>query len=102
VRTRNGQWISPPNIPGALICNMSDSLMRWTNDVYATTPHRVVNPVGRERYSVAFFFDPNPEAMVECLPSCGTTEHPAWYALTTGAAYLRAQLDATYSHRKKA
>ena len=55
VRTRDGQWMSPPNLPGALICNIGDCLMRWTNEVYVSTPHRVVNPVGRERYSVAFF-----------------------------------------------
>jgi isopenicillin N synthase-like dioxygenase len=44
--------------------------MRWTNDVYVSTPHRVVNRSGRERYSIAFFFDPNPEAEVAAIPSC--------------------------------
>ena len=102
VRARNGEWISPPTIPGALICNIGDCLMRWTNDVYVSTPHRVVNPVGRERYSIAFFLDPNPDAVVECLPSCKTAERLVRYAPTTGAAYLKSRLDATYSHRKKA
>ena len=100
VRTRCGEWISPPTIPGALICNIGDCLMRCTNDVYVSTPHRVVNPVGRERYSIAFFLDPNPDAVVECLPSCVTTERPARYAPTTGAAYLKSRLDATYLHRE--
>ena len=102
VRTRSGEWISPPTIPGALICNIGDCLMRWTNDVYVSTPHRVVNPVGRERYSIAFFLDPNPDAVVECLPSCVSAERPSRYAPTTGAAYLKSRLDATYSHREKA
>ena len=101
VRTRSGDWISPPTISGALICNIGDCLMRWTNDVYVSTPHRVVNPVGRERYSIAFFLDPNPEAVVESLPSCVTADQPARYAATTGAAYLKSRLDATYSHREK-
>ena len=100
VRTRCGDWISPPTIPGALICNIGDCLMRWTNDVYVSTPHRVVNPVGRERYSIAFFLDPNPDVAVECLPSCVTPESPARYPPTTGAAYLKSRLDATYSHRE--
>ena len=102
VRTRSGDWISPPNIPGALICNIGDCLMRWTNDVYASTPHRVVNPVGRERYSVAFFLDPNPDAVVECLPGCVSEDRPAKYVLTTGAVYLKSRLDATYLHRETA
>ena len=101
VRTRSGDWISPPTIPGALICNIGDCLMRWTNDVYVSTPHRVLNPMGRERYSIAFFLDPNPDAVVACLPSCVTAERPARYAPTTGAAYLKSRLDATYSHREK-
>ena len=101
VRTRDGQWMSPPNLPGALICNIGDCLMRWTNDVYVSTPHRVVNPVGRERYSVAFFLDPNPDAVVACLPSCMSPDSPAKYPVTTGAAYLKQRLDATYSHREK-
>ena len=101
VRTRGGHWTSPPNIPGALICNIGDCLTHWTNDVYVSTPHRVVNPVGRERYSVAFFLDPNPDAVVACLPSCMSSENPAKYPVTTGAAYLKERLDATYSHREK-
>ena len=44
--------------------------MRWTNDVYVSTPHRVVNRSAKERYSIAFFYDPNPDAMVETIPSC--------------------------------
>ena len=100
VRTRDGQWMSPPNLPGALICNIGDCLMRWTNEVYVSTPHRVVNPVGRERYSVAFFLDPNPDAVVACLPSCMSPDAPAKYPVTTGAAYLKECLDATYSHRE--
>ena len=101
VRMRSGDWISPPTIPGALICNIGDCLMRWTNDVYVSTPHRVLNPIGRERYSIAFFLDPNPDALVECLPTCVSAERPVRYAPTTGAAYLKSRLDATYSHREK-
>jgi isopenicillin N synthase-like dioxygenase len=93
---RDGGWIAAPYIPGAFICNIGDCLMRWTNDVYVSTPHRVVNRGGRERYSVAFFLDPNPDAIVACLPTCVSPERPARYPPITGAAYLRSRLDATY------
>jgi len=96
VRTRDGHWLAAPTIPGTFVCNIGDCLMRWTNDIYVSTPHRVVNPAGRERYSVAFFLDPNPDAIVECLPGCATPGRPARYPRTTGADYLRERLDATY------
>jgi isopenicillin N synthase-like dioxygenase len=102
VRRRDGGWIAAPSIPGAFVCNIGDCLMRWTNDVYVSTPHRVVNRGGRERYSVAFFLDPNPDAVIECLPTCVTEARPARYAPIAGAEYLRERLDATYSFRKAA
>ena len=70
--------------------------MRWTNDTYVSTPHRVVSPPGRERYSVAFFLDPNPDAMVECLPGCASDHNPAKYPPIRGDDYLTSRLNPTY------
>ena len=95
VKARDGTWIKAPVIPGAFVCNIGDCLMRWTNDIYVSTPHRVVNPAGRERNSIAFFLDPNPDALVFCLPGCGAPKYPPVLA----ADYLRQRLDATYAHK---
>ena len=84
-------------MPGAYVCNIGDCLMRWTNDTYVSTPHRVVNPAGRERFSVAFFLDPNPDALVECLATCATPDKPAKYPPVTGADYLESRLNPTYA-----
>lgn len=99
-KSGDGGWIPAPHVPGAFICNVGDCLMRWTNNVYVSTPHRVVNRGGRERYSVAFFLDPNPDAEVACLPTCVSAERPARYPPIAGADYLRGRLDATYSFRQ--
>lgn len=101
VRRRDGEWIDAPPLPGTFVCNIGDCLMRWSNDVYISTPHRVVNRSGRDRYSAAFFFDPNADAPVECLPTCVGPTRPARYPPTTGAAYLKERLDATYSYRQQ-
>jgi isopenicillin N synthase-like dioxygenase len=100
VRTRSGEWLAAPVVPGAFVCNIGDCLMRWTNDVYVSTPHRVVSPNGRERYSIAFFLDPNPEAVVACLPSCVEPGRPALYPPIRGDDFLRSRLDPTYAHNK--
>jgi isopenicillin N synthase-like dioxygenase len=100
VRTRHGDWIDAPSVPGAFVCNIGDCLMRWTNDIYVSTPHRVRIP-RRERYSIAFFLDPDPDADVTVLPGCVSADRPARYPPTTGAAYLKERLDATQAFRRE-
>jgi isopenicillin N synthase-like dioxygenase len=97
VRRRDGTWVSAPPIPGAFVCNIGDCLMRWSNDIYLSTPHRVTNPAGRDRYSVAFFLDPNPDTLVECLPGCATGTSPSKYPAILAADYLKSRLAATYA-----
>lgn len=99
VRARDGGWLDAPVIADAFVCNIGDLLMRWSNDVYVSTPHRVVNRSGRERYSVPFFLDPAPATEVACLPSCVAPERPARYPPITAARYLAERLDATYAFR---
>jgi isopenicillin N synthase-like dioxygenase len=100
VRDRSGRWLDAPVVPNAFVCNIGDCLMRWSNDVYVSTPHKVVSPPGVDRYSVAFFLDPNPDAMVACLPTCVSSERPANYAPITGADFLRSRLEPTYASQR--
>ena len=100
VRDRSGRWLDAPVMPGAFICNIGDCLMRWSNDIYVSTPHKVVSPPGADRYSVAFFLDPNPDAMVACLPTCTSADRPAKYAPITGTEFLRSRLEPTYAAAK--
>jgi len=95
VRTRAEKWIEAPALPGAFVVNIGDCLMRWTNDIYVSTPHRVVNRSGRERYSIAFFCDPNPDAEVAVIPTCVAPGERPRYAPVLAADYLRYRLDAS-------
>lgn len=98
VQRRDGGWVDAPALPGAFICNIGDCLMRWTNDVYVSTPHRVRQPEAK-RYSIAFFLDPNPDAVVSAIPSCVPDgESPRYAPITTGE-YLAQRFAATYSTR---
>jgi isopenicillin N synthase-like dioxygenase len=97
VRTRDGDWTIVPPVAGTFVCNIGDCLMRWTNDVYVSNAHRVVNRSGRERYSFAYFGDPNADALVACLPSCLEPGETPKYPPITYAEYLRSRYDATYT-----
>ncbi|MGD0106501.1 MAG: 2OG-Fe(II) oxygenase family protein [Rhodopila sp.] len=87
VRRRDGTWVDASHIPGAFVCNIGDCLMRWTNDVYVSTPHRVCQPA-TERYSVAYFADPNPDALVEVIPACVPPGAAPSYPPILAGAYL--------------
>ncbi len=90
-------WLDvPAPPPGAFICNIGDCLMRWTNDVYVSTPHRVRQPRA-ERYSIALFVDPNADAQVEALPSCVAPGAAPRYAPISAGDYLKQRLAATYA-----
>ncbi len=86
------QWMDVPHVENAFVVNLGDLLMRWTNDVYVSTPHRVIPPA-RQRYSLAFFFQPNPDVVVEALPGTGEPHYPP----ITSADYLTQRLTATYA-----
>lgn len=87
------KWIDVPHHEGAFIVNIADCLMRWTNDIYVSTPHRVLPPA-RKRQSIAFFLDPNPESVIEALP---TAQDAAKYPPITSADYLKMRLNQTYT-----
>lgn len=93
VQPRGGDWMDVPHVDGGFVVNIADALMRWTNDIYVSTPHRVLPPP-EQRHSLAFFLDPNPDSVIEALPGTGAAKYPP----VTGAEYLAGRLNATYDH----
>ena len=61
----NDTWVDAPPIEGSFVVNVGDLLARWTNDRFRSTLHRVINASGRERYSIATFYDPTYGATVD-------------------------------------
>jgi isopenicillin N synthase-like dioxygenase len=89
VQCKDGAWIDVPPVPGALVVNIGDMMQRWTNDRWPSTLHRVINQhSGRDRWSIAYFFDLDADAVIEPLPSCVSATHPARYAALTAGEHL--------------
>ena len=90
VRARDGTWVAPPASSDLLVVNVGDILMRWTNDLWVSTPHRVANPPtgwSERRISVPFFFQANYDTIVECLAPCLPAGEAAKYPPVGVGAY---------------
>jgi isopenicillin N synthase-like dioxygenase len=86
VRMPSGHWRAVEVVPGALLVNTGNLMVRWTNDEYLSTKHRVINTYGRERYSMPVFFGPSGDALIEVLPTCQGPQRPPRYEPITYAA----------------
>ncbi|MEO0406556.1 MAG: 2-oxoglutarate and iron-dependent oxygenase domain-containing protein [Cyanobacteria bacterium P01_A01_bin.135] len=99
VQRTGGEWIAAPAIPDTVIINTGDLMERWSNGVFRSTRHRVALPKGAkaqgDRYSMAFFCEPDPTVEIRCLPTC-TRHQPPQYPPITTQDYLMQRLQATY------
>jgi len=77
VRMPSGHWRVVENVPGTFLVNTGNVIMRWTNDRYLSTKHRVINTADVDRYSIPMFFGPSGDALIECIPTCQSPERPA-------------------------
>lgn len=99
VRPRGStEWIEAPPIPGTYVLNVADMLARWTNQRFMSTPHRVVNRSGKDRYSLPYFLDTHIDAVIDCLPTCVSADNPARYQPLRYGDRLEQHMSNNYSN----
>ncbi len=84
VRSKTGDWIEAPPIPGTLVCNIGDLLARWSNNRFASTVHRVINRTSNARYSIPVFFDPHTDTVIDPVDLGVAREQSAYEPVTAG------------------
>jgi isopenicillin N synthase-like dioxygenase len=112
VQSPKGTWVRATPIQDTIVVNAGDLLSRWSNDLIRSTRHRVIQPPPRpeemedkddedavfpERYSIAYFCNPNFDRWIEVLP--GTWENDERgkrYEGIYSGEYLVRRLAATY------
>ena len=103
VRDETGKWLDVPPIEGSFVINLGQLMTMWTDGRWASTVHRVVNPpreqAHRDRISVAFFHQPNPDALISTIPTCGSSGGPARHPEMTSGEYFLAKSRRAYVER---
>jgi len=100
---RDGRWEPVEPIPDLLVVNVGDLLARWTNDRWRSTLHRVVpvpdadGPGLLGRQSIAWFQQPDHDAVVACLPTCTSADDPPRYAPTTSGRHYDDKIARQYA-----
>ena len=100
VRLPSGEWFAPPIIPGTFLINLGNIMRRFSNDRFLSTPHGVINESGTDRYSIAYFHSPNPDAVIECVPTCTGVDNPPRYPSAIYRDLVLEFYRANYFHQK--
>jgi len=100
VQLPSGEWFAPPIIPETFLINLGNIMRRWSNDRFLSTPHGVINESGADRYSIAYFHSPNPDSIIECLPSCTGPDNPPGYPPAVYRDLILEFYRANYFHQK--
>ncbi|KAJ8077579.1 hypothetical protein PM082_002011 [Marasmius tenuissimus] len=99
-----GVFIPVPPIRGAAVFNISDLLMRWSNDTLKSTLHRVRalarsaddNGMTQKRFSIPYFIGADAKTIVDCIPGCWGPDKPKKYDPVNAAEYIDMRVRATY------
>lgn len=95
ILSQKGDWIPAVPVENGIIVNTGEFLNRWSNGRFLATPHRVIPPP-EDRYSMAMFFNPNPDTLATPLHSCVTDKRPAEFEPITLIDYMCWYIDNNY------
>jgi len=101
VRSREHAWIDATPIEDSFVVNIGDMGSRWSNGAWPSTPHRVINRSGGDRYSMPYFYDPGTDTIVAPLPGCCAAANPPRFEPVRYGDYLMTRLDANYAYRRR-
>jgi isopenicillin N synthase-like dioxygenase len=99
VQQRSGEWVDVVVPDGQLVVNIGDLMAIWTNDRWVSNPHRVVNPVGVDRYSSPLFVTPPFHLRIETLPTCLDADGGTRHQPLVAGPYLLSRFDGTHAYR---
>ena len=95
---QDGNWQDVEPDKSVVLINSGDLLERWTNGKYRSTLHRVKPMIrGRDRFSIAFFVDPDSDTEVKVLDSFIGADTPRRFSDVNAGDYIRRRLENSHN-----
>jgi len=100
VRMPDGSWAAVRPKPGEFVVNLGDMMARWTNERWASTLHRVVNPslgsAQSRRLSIGMFVHPNYDQRIECVPTCLAAGEKPRYPVISAGEHIKRKIERSH------
>lgn len=93
---QSDDWVQVVTEPGEVVVNTGDLMQRWSNGQYPSTLHRVKCKPNQERYSIAFFSDPDSATEIDVLPAFLEKGHEPRYPSIKAGEHIQRKLEATH------
>ncbi|KAL1359894.1 hypothetical protein HN51_005233 [Arachis hypogaea] len=84
---KGNHWITVKPLPNAFIINVGDQIQVMSNAIYKSVEHRVIVNSNKDRVSLAFFYNPKSDLLIEPAKELVTKERPALYQPMTYDEY---------------
>ncbi|KAL3653480.1 Jasmonate-induced oxygenase 1 [Castilleja foliolosa] len=84
---RGGDWITVKPAPHAFIVNIGDQIQVLSNAIYKSVEHRVIVNSKQERISLAYFYNPKSDLLIQPAKELVTSDTPAIYSAMTFDEY---------------
>jgi isopenicillin N synthase-like dioxygenase len=67
------------------------------DDIFVSTRHRVLPTVGKDRFSIPFFFGCDHDVVMDPIPTCVSADRPNRYEVMTAGDYVHMRLSDIYA-----
>jgi len=99
VQNAEDDWVAAPPVPQSFVVNLGDLMSRWTNGVYRSNMHRVLNSSrNQDRYSIPFFHSPRFDAVIKPVPTCVHDEQPPRFEPCTTSEHMDEMFRLSYGY----
>lgn len=69
IQSKSGEWVEAPPMENTFVVNIGNIMQYWSNGLFSSTPHRVINRRGSDRFSIPLFVNPDYETTIHPLVS---------------------------------